>query len=257
LEIHIYREGALPGPLNMAADEYLMEKSKEGGIHLRLYNWCCPTVTIGYSQSVKNALDLNYLKKENIPFVRRITGGKAVLHHNEITYAVASREKLFFSNPSPYHPYLLVSEALAIFLENLRLDVKLASNKYGELSRMDIACFSFPGKWEIKVNGRKLVSGAMKKKMDVFMIHGTIPINYIREKIARATKTPLEMLQKSFYSLKEVLNPVPSREELENGIIEAFREKFRGKVIEGKLEQNEFQQLIEKYSSREWNFRKP
>ena len=241
----------------MAADEYLIEKSKEGGIHLRLYDWCCPTITIGYSQSVKSALDLNYLKREKIPFVRRITGGKAVLHHNEITYAVASRERIFFSNPSPFYPYLLVSETLAIFIENLGLDVKLASNKYGELSRMDLACFSFPGRWEIKVNGRKLISGAMKKKKDVFLIHGTIPINYVREKIAGATKTPVEMLRESFYSLNEVLNPVPPRERLIEGIVEAFREKFRGKILEEELCREEFEELVEKYSSRAWNYRKP
>lgn len=257
MEIHFYKEGAREGPLNMAADEYLMEKSREGGIHLRLYDWCCPTITIGYSQSVSSALDTDYLEREKIPFVRRITGGKAVLHHNEITYAVASRESVFFSNPSPYYPYLLVSEALAIFLEHLGLEVKLANNKYGEFSRMDIACFSFPGRWEIKVRGRKVISGAMKKRKDVFMIHGTIPLNYSRERIARATKTPMEMLKDSFFSLNELLNLVPPREELEELIVKSFAEKFRAKVIERELNQKELIPLYKKYSSREWNYRKP
>lgn len=241
----------------MAADEYLMEKAREGGIHLRLYDWCCPTITIGYSQSVSNALDLDYLEKENIPFVRRITGGKAVLHHNEITYAVASREAIFFSSPSPYHPYLLVSQALAIFLEHLGLEVKLANNKYGEFSRMDIACFSFPGRWELKVRGRKVISGAMKKKRDVFMIHGTIPLNYSREKIARTTRTPLKMLEESFYSLSELLDPLPPKEELEELAAQAFSEKFRAKITESEIDRDELLPLYEKYSSREWNYRKP
>jgi len=240
----------------MAADEYLIEKSREGGIHLRLYDWCCPTVTIGYPQSVKKALNLSYLKKEKIPFVRRITGGKAVLHHNEITYAVSSSERIFFSGPSPYYPYLLISEALAIFLEGLGLEVSLANNRYGELSRRDIACFSFPGRWEVKVKGRKLISGAMKKKRDVFMVHGTIPINYNREKIARATRTPVEMLRESFYSLSELLGKIPERGKLIEEIISAFSKKFRAEVIEDKLNLKNFKCLYEKYSSREWNYRR-
>lgn len=241
----------------MAADEYLMEKSREGGIHLRLYDWCCPTITIGYSQSVIRALDLDFLKRKKLPFVRRITGGKAVLHHNEITYAVSSREKIFFSSPSPYHPYLLVSQALAIFLEHLGLEVKLANNKYGEFSRMDIACFSFPGRWEIKVRGRKVISGAMKKKRDVFLIHGTIPLHYSREMIAGATKTPLDMLEESFYSLSELLDPLPTKEKLEELIVQSFSEKFRAKITERKIDREELLPLYEKYSSREWNYRKP
>ncbi len=241
----------------MAKDEYLMEASKAGGIHLRLYDWCCPTVTIGFSQSVSKALDLEYLGKEKIPFVRRITGGKAVLHHNEITYAVASREPLFFSNPSPYYPYLLVSEALSLFLEGLGLEVKLANNRYGEFSRQEIACFSFPGRWEIKVRGRKLVSGAMKKKRDVFLIHGTIPINYIREKIARATRTPISLLRESFYSLSEVVEDLPPREKLLEMILEAFSRKFKARVQEENFPSKPLRPLIEKYSSREWNHRRP
>ncbi len=256
MKIYFYRGGRAPGPLNMAKDEYLMEASKGGGIHLRLYDWCCPTVTVGFSQPVSKALDLVYLEREGIPFVRRITGGKAVLHHNEITYAVASREPLFFSNPSPYYPYLLVSEALSLFLEGLGLDVKLANNRYGEFSRQEVACFSFPGRWEIKVKGRKLVSGAMKKKRDVFLIHGTIPINYIREKIARATRTPLALLEESFYSLAEVLPSVPPREELTGRILDAFRRKFRAEVVEGEFDEEALKPLVKKYSSREWNFRR-
>ncbi len=256
MEIYFYRGGQAPGPLNMAKDEYLMEASRRGGIHLRLYDWCCPTVTIGFSQPVSKALDLEYLEREGIPFVRRLTGGKAVLHHNEITYAVSSREPLFFSNPSPYYPYLLVSEALSLFLESLGLEVKLSNQRYGEFSRQEIACFSFPGRWEIKVKGRKLVSGAMKKKRDVFMIHGTIPINYLREKIARATKTPLSLLEKSFYSLSEVLDELPSKEELMEGILEAFSRKFRARVIEAELPEEPVRALEKKYSSKEWNYRR-
>ncbi len=257
MKIYLYRGGRESGPLNMAKDEYLMEASRAGGIHLRLYDWCCPTVTVGFSQPVSRALDLDYMEREGIPFVRRITGGKAVLHHNEITYAVASREPLFFSNPSPYYPYLLVSEALSLFLEGLGLEVKLANNKYGEFSRQEVACFSFPGRWEIKVRGRKLVSGAMKKKKEVFLIHGTIPINYIREKIARATRTPLSLLKESFYSLSEVLDKVPPREEMVERIAEAFRRKFRAKIVEKGFDTYALKPLVEKYSSREWNFRRP
>ncbi len=243
----------------MAFDEFLLKRTAEGGIHLRLYGWERITVSIGYPQSVSRSLDLDFLQQEGIPFVRRMTGGKAVVHHNEITYAVASAEDIFFENPSPLYPYIKVAEALKKFLSLLSLQPQLAHRNPSSLSRTDLACFSFPAEWEVKVKGRKVISAAMKRLKRSFMIHGTIPLCYDRQLISRATRTPLALLQRSFYSLCELLPSLPSREKLEELFIRAFCETFSAEVeqISSLQFREEILALETKYASREWNHRVP
>ncbi len=260
MKIYLYsRELPERGSLNMAFDEFLLKKAGEGGIHLRLYGWDKITVSIGYPQSVSRSLDLDFLQQEDIPFVRRITGGKAVVHHNEITYAVASAEQLFFENPSPLYPYIKVAEALKKFLSFLSLQPQLAQGNPSSLSRTDLACFSFPAGWEVKVKGRKVISAAMKRLKRSFMIHGTIPLCYDRQLISRATKTPLALLERSFYSLCELLPSLPPREELEGLFIRAFSETFSAEVekVSSLQFREEILALEARYTSREWNFRVP
>lgn len=259
MRLYFYtRELPERGSLNMAFDEFLLHASQKGGIHFRIYEWEVPTVSIGVNQSVSKTLDLNFIKSRSIPFVRRITGGKAVLHHNEITYAVASSEGLFFENPSPIFPYLLVAKALKLFLQKLGIEAELAQRHAPHLSRKNIACFSFPAEWEVKVKGRKIISGAMKRLRHSFMIHGTIPLNYNRELISKVTKTPLRLLERSFYSLTELIS-LPPKETLEKALLSAFAEFFSARIeeVHSKCFEKEILQIEEKYKSREWNFKIP
>ena len=78
--------GSADGPTNMAADEAMLESASERGTaSLRFYTWSEPTITLGYFQS---ASDVSAVPG-NLPWVRRSTGGAAIVHHHELTYAMA------------------------------------------------------------------------------------------------------------------------------------------------------------------------
>jgi lipoate-protein ligase A len=81
----------LTGKENMARDEALLA---EGTPALRFYRWSPPCVSLGYFQNAAADIDLDYLTREGIDLVRRPTGGRAVLHEHELTYAVVLPESL-------------------------------------------------------------------------------------------------------------------------------------------------------------------
>ncbi len=84
--------GASDGAANMAIDEAIMRSVAEGGSPptLRFYGWAPPCVSVGYSQSVRKEIDLERCLERGYTWVRRPTGGRAILHIDELTYSVVS-----------------------------------------------------------------------------------------------------------------------------------------------------------------------
>src|SRR5688572_13127482 len=81
----------LPGPDNMALDEALMARARRSGESvLRLYQWSEPTLSLGRNQRAAGLYDLDAARRSGIRFVRRLTGGRALLHHREFTYSVTA-----------------------------------------------------------------------------------------------------------------------------------------------------------------------
>jgi lipoyl(octanoyl) transferase len=84
----------LPGSRNMAVDEHLFRLAMaEPRTFLRFYQWQRPTASLGYSQDPDKVVDLDFCRRNGVDVVRRMTGGKLVLHHREVTYAVASSDR--------------------------------------------------------------------------------------------------------------------------------------------------------------------
>src|SRR6185436_2420730 len=104
----------LDGVTNMAVDAALLdevEKSETPITIVRFYQWSRPTLSLGRNQKVEGAVDQNYCKVKGIDVVHRPTGGRAVLHDDELTYAVASNDPISFGD-NIYSNYKRVSEAL-------------------------------------------------------------------------------------------------------------------------------------------------
>jgi lipoate-protein ligase A len=100
------------GAANMAVDEYLFGGlGKEPRTIVRFYSWAHPTASLGYSQAAGKILDLNYCLNNGIDVVRRITGGKLVLHWREITYSIASSDTETLS-PTLAESYRMISAAI-------------------------------------------------------------------------------------------------------------------------------------------------
>ncbi|MQY57067.1 hypothetical protein GH140_02605, partial [bacterium] len=116
----------LPGSLNMAVDEFLFRSlSDEPQTYLRFYGWERPTASLGYSQYVRKVVDIEYCQKNGIDVVRRMTGGKLVLHHKEVTYSLCSSDCETFTSTLA-DSYRLISEALIRGFEKMGLSPCLA-----------------------------------------------------------------------------------------------------------------------------------
>jgi len=165
------------GSWNMAVDEHLFESLGGGGeTVVRFYRWARPTVSLGYSQSIDRAVDLELCRKQGIDVVRRMTGGKLVLHDREITYSVCSTDASIFSSTLA-SSYRLISEALVLGLEKMGLAAAMAGPPPESYRRGVMPCFSFPARDEIELDGRKVVGSAQKRIGNRFLQHGSIPLD--------------------------------------------------------------------------------
>src|SRR5213594_3743213 len=121
-------DGALEGATNMAVDAALLdevENSSTARTIVRFYGWSRPTISLGRNQNIEKAVDVDYCRANNIAIVHRPTGGRAVLHDDELTYAVISNDSNCFGN-TIYGNYKRVSEALCLGYQRLGIPAVLA-----------------------------------------------------------------------------------------------------------------------------------
>lgn len=167
----------------MAVDAGLLDDLEAGrsGPVFRLYTWVPPAVSIGYHQDPARELDLEAVRARGFDVVRRPTGGRALLHADELTYAVAARQ-----DDDAFGGSLLDSHARIsrVFLEALRL-LGVAAALAGpagagaEEERPRAAgvaapCFAAPTRTELVVRGRKILGSAQRRGRTAFLQHGSL-----------------------------------------------------------------------------------
>src|SRR5215813_6508498 len=121
-------DGALDGSRNMAVDAALLNEAEHTETPVtivRFYGWIIPTISLGRSQQVAKAVDIDYCRANGIDIVHRPTGGRAVLHDDELTYAVISNDSDCFGD-TIYGNYKRVSEALCLAYNRLGVPAILA-----------------------------------------------------------------------------------------------------------------------------------
>lgn len=239
----------------MAIDEHLFNlchRQKQG--FFRLYSWDKPSFSFGVSQKISRAIDVDYIAGQGHAYVRRITGGKTVLHHHEITYAVVSSEDIFFQEHDLYQSYMLISRVLVQAFDKLGIQAYLSAGSPAHLSRSHNPCFSFPTTHEIEIDGKKIVGSAQKRDHQALLQHGSIPISMDYDLYARGTHTKVDVLKQNMTTLGEVCQH--SSDQLAGALIQGFQE-FIGSPFEAYcpyLEDPEVLSLEEKYDSHLWNF---
>src|SRR5438445_2494734 len=121
-------DSARDGSINMAIDAALLDeidKSAEPRTVVRFYTWLRPTISLGRNQRVEKAVDVEYCRANGIDIVHRPTGGRSVLHDDELTYAVSSNDSSYFGD-TIYGNYRRVSEALCLAYNDLGVAAVLA-----------------------------------------------------------------------------------------------------------------------------------
>ena len=160
-----------PGWANMAIDQTLLDRAELlGESWLRLYSWEPHCLSFGRHEPAARRYDAERIAARRIDTVRRPTGGRAVWHGPELTYAVAAPGPRF---GSLQEAYLEIHDMIGQALGELGIEAVLASSRRSE--PLDAgACFSQPAGGEVLVGGRKVVGSAQLRRGDALLQHGSI-----------------------------------------------------------------------------------
>jgi lipoate-protein ligase A len=173
------------GAYNMAVDEELLARAQAGESMpvLRFYTWNPPAVSLGRFQKIETTVTIDACRRLGFDIVRRVTGGRAVLHKHELTYSIVART----DNPLfPRHvlgTYKVIAGGLLAGLRNLgiRAEMVSRSHRHAALVRKDAkdpSCFSSPSWYEILVNGKKIVGSAQRRVGGAILQHGSVLMDY-------------------------------------------------------------------------------
>ncbi|MCB1184517.1 lipoate--protein ligase family protein [bacterium] len=173
MKLRVHLDGARTGAWNMARDAELLAGHRPGDDPvLRVYRWEPAAVTIGYNQQFADFAG-ERIAARGYDLVRRPTGGRAILHADELTYAVIGSSPSPLFGTSLHDTYMKINAALLLFLSRLGLDADISEGESRAEAR-GLVCFRSAGRHEVKVGGRKLIGSAQRRTEGVFLQHGSI-----------------------------------------------------------------------------------
>lgn len=233
----------LPGPANMALDAAILEAVESGLVPatLRLYRWSPPCLSLGYSQPTAD-IDLARLRARGWGLVRRPTGGRAILHTDEITYAVIGP----WSDPrlagSLMDSYQRISRALYLALQALGLAVEIHQGR-DPLAFQQPVCFQNPSDFEITAGGKKIIGSAQARKKGGLLQHGSLPLTgdlaRITEVLAYGSDNDrlaaAEAVRGKAHTVSSALRREVGWEEAAQALIDSFQTALNLDLVPGQL----------------------
>jgi len=170
----------------MAIDNALLDAAdRSGRAFLRLYRWDPPCLSFGRNEPALTRYDRDAIERRGIPVVRRPTGGRAVWHQHEVTYAVAAPSAPFGSLAESYR---FIHERLATALRSLGADVQLAAGGRPPISLHAGACFAAPVGGEVVAPLGKVVGSAQVRRGAAFLQHGSILLDGTQDVVRSVTR---------------------------------------------------------------------
>jgi lipoate-protein ligase A len=254
----------------MAVDEAILEASGRGDVPatLRLYAWEPACLSLGYAQPAAD-VDLDRLEAHGWDIVRRPTGGKAILHTDELTYAVIGPQSEPRLAGSVLESYQRLSEALLAALHLLGIPA-LAKEKPTIPTGSDPkgpVCFEVPSNYEITVNGKKLIGSAQARRRQGVLQHGSLPLSGDLTRITQALsfgdeserQAAARRLKTRATTAEQILGyPLPW-EQAAQAFAQAFQEVLYLELQIAEITPSELRQakeLVEaKYANLEWTER--
>lgn len=273
----LIRSGHVSAAYNMAIDEAMMHQVVAGGQPtLRLYGWEPAAVSVGYFQDVSKEVDEQACASLGIDVVRRLTGGRAILHDVEVTYSLVIPEDHPLVPRGITESYRIISEGLVRGLEILGLDARMTTpSRYGRRRQNERetisspACFDAPSWYEITIDGKKVVGSAQVRKCGALLQHGSIPLELDAEKLFTVLHFPNETMRErakrvflaNATSVRDALRAPVSFLELSDALLAGLEETLPIRFVEGELTEEELktaEHLVEtRYGTPEWNQRRP
>jgi len=237
---------------NMAIDRAVLVMSSKGGVlpTVRFYGWEPSAISIGYFQSLEEEVDLDTCRKLGVDYVRRITGGGAVFHEEELTYSIVIPENHPQIPENILESYGKICGAVMRGLDNLGIE-----SKYVPIN-------------DIITGGRKISGNAQTRKSKTVLQHGTVLTDVDVEKMFSVLKVPNEKIKDKLIadvrqrvtSIKHVLGKEIRFEDVAKAMKSGFEQEFDIEFVEELLseEEKELARKFEKecFSARNWNHKR-
>jgi lipoate-protein ligase A len=265
-EWRLLNTGAQDGATNMAIDEAILESVVAGraGPTLRFYAWAPPCVSIGFGQSISD-VDRAACQERGWDVIRRPSGGKAILHVDELTYSVCAPLDEPRVAGGIVESYGRLVAGLLAGLRGLGLEPAEAKPEYApEQEAEGPVCFDGPARYEVTVAGRKLVGSAQARPKGGVLQHGTMPLTGDITRIIdglvwngpEARRSARERLRRRALTLQDALGQGVSFEEAVRAMIKGFRAALNLALVPSGLRAEEQDAAArirrEKYASEDW-----
>ena len=258
------------GAWNMALDEAILEYAQAGRGEslptLRLYAWEPACLSLGYAQPFAD-VDMRRLREHGWEVVRRLTGGRAILHTDEITYSVIAPNHEPRVAGTVLESYNRLAGALLLAVKQLDLPVEMKEGKTENGSMLNPVCFEVPSAYEITVDGKKLIGSAQARKKEGVLQHGSLPLSgdltricqaLVFEDEARREAASERLLQRAT-TVESALGREVSWETAAQSFIHAFESQLGLSLQKGELSESESKRtdelVNEKYGHPSWTER--
>jgi lipoate-protein ligase A len=237
---------------NMAIDRAVLVANSEGKSPptVRFFTWEPPAISIGYFQSLEEEVNLDVCRKLGVDYVRRITGGGAVFHDNELTYSIVIPESHPQIPKNIMESYGRICGAIINGLAYLGIE-----SNYKPIN-------------DIIANSKKISGNAQTRKLKIVLQHGTVLMDVDVEKMFSLLLVPNEKIRDKLIadvkervtSVKHVLGRNISFADASNAMKTGFEEEFNVELVDGKLTDEELKnaEQFEKeyFGSKDWNHRR-
>jgi len=257
------------GAWNMAVDEAILESvySRDSLPTLRLYAWQPACLSLGHAQPFAD-INQEALVANGWDVVRRPTGGRAILHVDELTYSVIAPESEPRVKGGVMASYLQLSNALLQALKFLGLEPEAKEKHPNENGKRDNpVCFEVPSNYEITVRGKKLIGSAQARRKEGILQHGALPLYGDLTRIITALKfsndvsriAARDRLLAHATTVEVELGKTITREKAADAFEQAFQDVLNLNLLPGELSKKETQRaealLHEKYAHNSWTKR--
>jgi lipoate-protein ligase A len=267
----LLRHAPASGARNMAVDEAILEGIQSGDSPptLRFYDWQPATLSLGIAQPLSD-VDLDALHARGWDMVRRPTGGRAILHTDELTYSVIGSVDEPRLVGGVIESYRRLSMGLLGALEFLALPVKQqASNGANGHAPLDPnpVCFEVPSDYEITMDGKKLVGSAQARRKGGVLQHGSLPLfgdiaritEVLRYPDEAARQSSAERVRSRAATVEEGLGRAVSFAEAADAFLHGFSTVLNLDFEEGQLSEQEEEAALrweqERYAALRWTER--
>ncbi len=262
------------GAENMAVDEAILHARAEGQVEptLRLYRWQPPAVSLGRFQELDERIDPAVIRERGYGLVRRPTGGRAILHNDELTYSVVVRHTDIEGGEALMSSYRRISQGIEAGLALLGVKARMGGERGGDREPgrpLPTICFAKAARCDLVSAGRKVVGSAQTRTRGCVLQHGSIPLTIDLDELlavlpgrkSEAVEERRRKLGQAAVGVAELLGRPVSFDELIAALRAGFERRLGVRFREGDLLPDErawAESLVAtKYDTAAWTERAP